>query len=148
MSRYLPDVNVWVALTLKGHVHHTAALDWFNAIEKERSIAFCRQTQAGLLRLLTTHAVMAAHRLPAFSNADAWKILMSWTGQPTVFFADEPVDLEERWRSLAAIRSASPKIWMDTYLAAFTSCSGFRMVTNDRAFLQFKGMDTMVLGHS
>lgn len=146
MSSYLPDVNVWLALTLKGHVHHAVALDWFNACDKEGSIAFCRQTQTGLLRLLTTQAVMAAHRLPPFSNAEAWKIMMSWTGQPAVFFANEPIDLEEKWRSLAAIRSPSPKVWMDAYLAAFTCCSGLRMVTNDKAFRRFKGVDTIILG--
>lgn len=148
MSGCLPDVNVWLALTLKGHIHHSIALDWFNECDQADSIAFCRQTQTGLLRLLTTQAVMAAHRLPPFSNAEAWKILKNWTAQPAVFFADEPIDLEEKWRSFAAIRSASPKIWMDAYLAAFAYCQDLRMVTNDKAFLQFKGINTMVLGSS
>lgn len=146
MKACLPDVNVWLALTLKGHVHHTSAMEWYYEQSREHSIAFCRQTQTGLFRLLTTAAVMAPHRLPAFTNKEAWRIQQNWALQPEVHFADEPAGLEQEWHSLGAIRHASPKLWMDAYLAAFSSCAGFQMVTTDKAFRQFKGVEVLVIG--
>jgi len=47
----LPDVNVWIALAAEGHVHHVPAREWFPA-QPDASIAYCRITQMGLLRLL------------------------------------------------------------------------------------------------
>jgi predicted nucleic acid-binding protein len=48
----LPDVNIWIALAAEDHVHHVPARDWF-AAQPAASVAFCRITQMGLLRLLT-----------------------------------------------------------------------------------------------
>ena len=42
--------------------------------------------------------------------------------------------------------TASPKLWMDAYLAAFALTGGYRMVTTDTAFRQFQGLDVLVLG--
>jgi predicted nucleic acid-binding protein len=53
-----PDINVWVALTYEGHVHHTAAAAWFAELPSDLTLAFCRFTQLGLLRLLTSASVM------------------------------------------------------------------------------------------
>ena len=53
-----PDINVWVALTYEGHVHHAVAAAWFADLQSNATLAFCRFTQLGLLRLLTTTAVM------------------------------------------------------------------------------------------
>jgi predicted nucleic acid-binding protein len=52
-----PDINVWVALTYEGHVHHTTAATWFTELPPDVTLAFCRFTQLGLLRLLTTAVV-------------------------------------------------------------------------------------------
>ena len=52
-----PDINVWVALTYEGHVHHRTAATWFATLEPDAGLVFCRLTQLGLLRLLTTEAV-------------------------------------------------------------------------------------------
>jgi predicted nucleic acid-binding protein len=51
----LPDVNVWLALTIAEHVHHAPAKRWFESQEHEQ-IAFCRVTQMGFLRLPQTRA--------------------------------------------------------------------------------------------
>lgn len=40
---------------------------------------------------------------------------------------------------------ASPKVVMDAYLAAFAVAGGYRLVTLDRAFVQFKGLEQDVL---
>lgn len=36
---------------------------------------------------------------------------------------------------------------MDTYLAAFAVCSGFQLITADKAFTQFKGLDVQLDVH-
>ena len=60
-------------------------------------------------------------------------------------FANEPEGVEETWKALAIRDTHSPKLWMNAYLAAFAVCSGFQMVTTDRAFSQFSGLDVLVL---
>ena len=41
--------------------------------------------------------------------------------------------------------AASPKLWMDAYLAAFAVVGGFKLVTSDKAFKQFKGLNLQLL---
>jgi len=62
------------------------------------------------------------------------------------FPGQEPAGLESRWEQLALRDEASPKLWMDAYLAAFAAAGGFRMVTTDAAFAQFTGIDVELLG--
>jgi predicted nucleic acid-binding protein len=64
-----PDVNVRLALLTVDHVHHTAAKRWWEQ-DTSRVIVFCRLTQMGVLRLLTTSAVMNGK--PLSMNGD-WK---------------------------------------------------------------------------
>ena len=45
-----PDINVWVALTYEGHVHHAIAAEWFRTLPPDATLVFCRFTQIGLLR--------------------------------------------------------------------------------------------------
>jgi predicted nucleic acid-binding protein len=46
----------------------------------------------------------------------------------------------------AARGTASPKLWMDAYIAAFALAGRYRMVTTDAAFRQFRGLNLLVLG--
>jgi predicted nucleic acid-binding protein len=48
----LPDINVLVALSYGAHVHHTAALAWPDAVQKDGDIILCRLSQLGLLWLI------------------------------------------------------------------------------------------------
>src|SRR5947208_13651925 len=57
MSSYCPDVNVWIALTYRGHQHHLSANSWFATLDDETAY-FCRLTQLGFLRLLTLSQLM------------------------------------------------------------------------------------------
>ena len=63
-----------------------------------------------------------------------------------VFRSEEPAGLEALWRRFAVRGTASPKLWMDGYLAAFALAGGYRMVTTDTAFRQFAGLDLELLG--
>jgi toxin-antitoxin system PIN domain toxin len=128
---YFPDINVWIALTYEGHVHHRVARAWFDTLGGGVRLFFCRITQLGLLRLLSAEAVMG--RDEAMSQSEAWETYDSWLGDYRVDFLDEPVALEPAFRSLTRLRHPAPKDWADSYLASFGSTSQLTVVTFDRA---------------
>ena len=71
-SFLFPDINVWVALSHGGHVHHNVAHDWFGSLDPDVRFHFCRFTQLGLLRLLAAEAVMGDDVL---KQPQAWACL-------------------------------------------------------------------------
>lgn len=48
-------------------------------------------------------------------------------------------------KPLALRDTASPKLWMDAWLAAFAICAGLQLVTFDRGFAQFAGLELLLL---
>ena len=74
-SFLFPDVNVWIALTYGGHVHHKVARTWFEEVNMEARVCFCRFTQISLLRLLTTRAVMGTDEV--MTQTQAWQALIA-----------------------------------------------------------------------
>lgn len=141
----LPDVNIWLALTLSGHSHHEAARAWLDGQEAANSIFFCRATQQGLVRLLTTKEVMTWYEIPPLTNREAWAVVGSFMQDDRISFAQEPLGVEEVWKRLAIRNTPSPKLWMDAWLAAFALCAGYQMVTTDKAFKQFEGLQLRLL---
>lgn len=130
-SFLFPDINVWVALSHAGHVHHLVASDWFDSLETDVRFGFCRLTQLGLLRLLTAEAVMGDDVL---SQSAAWDVYDRWLKDDRVVMLEDPPGLDRRFRALTRSRRASPKAWADAYLAAFAEQSQVTLVTFDRAF--------------
>ncbi|MGA6981636.1 MAG: TA system VapC family ribonuclease toxin [Candidatus Sulfotelmatobacter sp.] len=130
-SFLFPDVNVWIALSYAGHIHHLTAKTWFLEVDMDQRLCFCRFTQLGLLRLLTTEAVMGGDEV--MTQAQAWATYDTWFTDSRVFFLEEPANIEEEFRALSGQHSASPKTWSDSYLAAFASVSDLRLVTFDRS---------------
>src|SRR5436853_5302264 len=45
-TSYLPDLNVWLALTWASHLHAKVAAGWFDSLDNDE-IQFCRFTQVG-----------------------------------------------------------------------------------------------------
>ncbi len=128
MSSCLPDVNVWFALAVKEHSHHIPAVNWWE--EWAEAVVFCRFTQMGLLRLLTSSTMMLGRPL----NMDsAWSTYDAITSDTRVSFEREPDSLDPAFRRLSASRMVSPKLWMDFYLQAFAETSASTLVTFDRA---------------
>lgn len=142
MLSLFPDLNVWVALAWAGHVHHTRARAWLQTVG-DSPIYFCRLTQLGLLRLLTTTAVMGAD---VQTQAGAWvlhdRVLAA---DSRVRLLDEPSGLETALRALTQSGTASPKHWADAYLEAFAQASGLTIVTLDQAFATRGRAATIVL---
>jgi len=136
----LPDVNIWLALALSGHSHHQAAVAWLDGQDEPNGILFCRATQQGFVRLLTTAGVLACYGLPPLANREAWEVLDSFLEDDRVAFAHEPAGIEQQWKIMAIRDTDSPKLWMDAWLAAFAMGLGCEMVTTDKAFKQFEGL--------
>ena len=137
-----PDINVWVALTYEGHTHHSNAGEWFATLSTDATLAFCRFTQLGLLRLLTASAVM---RDEVMTQPQAWAAYDRWQHDPRVEFVDEPAELETRFRALTRLRQPATKDWADSYLAAFATVGQLTLVTFDRG-LRSKAKSAILLG--
>jgi toxin-antitoxin system PIN domain toxin len=136
-----PDINVWVALTYEGHAHHQTAAAWFATLKPDVSLVFCRLTQLGLLRLLTTEAVMGDE---VMTQPQAWAAYDRWQQDPRVELADEPTEIEARFRALTRLRQPATKDWADAYLAAFATVGQLTLVTFDRG-LRAKTRSIIVL---
>lgn len=121
-------MNVWLALASVEHIHSEVARRWW--AKEEGTIAFCRLSQLGLLRLVTTAAAMDNKPV---TLSEAWRIYDRFFEDDRVALVSEPADTERRFRAKAQGRAASPKIWADAWLLAFTEEAGGRLVTFDKA---------------
>jgi toxin-antitoxin system PIN domain toxin len=121
---------VWIALTFRGHVHHAAARAWLNSEPDDSELCFCRLTQLGFLRLLTTPAVMGKMVL---SQAEAWDLYDDWLENGHAAYVEEPPAIELTFRSLSGSGQVAPKDWADSYVSAFAQVSGLRLVTFDQS---------------
>jgi toxin-antitoxin system PIN domain toxin len=137
-----PDVNVWLALTHRRHIHHRIAADWFQ--ERDETVYFCRFTQLALLRLLTNEQVMGED---VRSQQEAWQAYRVWFEDNRIEFHREPEspEFETILREFSSRGRRSPKLWADAYLAAFAKVSGLTLVTFDRAFRALSAISATVL---
>ena len=138
---YLPDVNLWIALTVAENVHHKPALDWIEDAADD-TIAFCRVTQMGFLRLLTNSRVMAEDVLTA---DQAWRSMERIRRNDRVIFASEPPGVEQSWRGMTTSQKTGANFWTDAYLAAFAQVTGYTLVTFDRSFGKHKKLAVRIL---
>jgi toxin-antitoxin system PIN domain toxin len=129
-SSFLPDINVWVALHYEAHRHHATAVKWFRSLDASASLAFCRHTQIGLFRLLTTDSVM--HGAP-LTHKQCWGIYAQWMDGGRALLHAEPSALENEFQRLTSVDAPSPKTWADAYLVAFAESANLTLVTFDRA---------------
>lgn len=142
------DTSVWIAWYFQPHPHHPLAADLMGARSASDSAWLCRATEQSWLRLATTAAVCRAFSSPVLTNVQATAALATWRAQPRVRCLDaEPEGTRELWLELAAIPSASPKIWMNAYLAAFAIRAGIPFATLDADFRRFEaaGLDLHLL---
>lgn len=129
-SSIFPDVNVWLALAYPGHVHHHAASGWFAGLDEDITFVFCRHTQLGFFRLMTTEAVLGRD---VRTQRQCWEIYDRWIDPGKAILAAEPWSLEASLRLRTNGESASPKTWANAYLAAFAESAHLTLVTFDRA---------------
>ena len=128
---FLADVNVWLAIVSRRHVHVRLCCTWFDSL-RSRSVNFCRVTQMGLLRLLTNQSAMGKDVL---TSREAWCVYDVILSDERVSFSLEPFSLEPLWKELTDRARRTAKVWTDAYLAAFAETAGTQLVTLDRAIL-------------
>lgn len=133
--KLLCDSNVFLALTLAAHPHHTLAVAWIEALPEDGIAYFCRATQQAYLRLLTVEPMLKEEVRSNDEALEAWKTLRR--DSRIGFVTTEPAGLEVRWLALAGHSAPAPKRWMDAYLAAFAMCAKMRFVTFDAGFQRF-----------
>jgi toxin-antitoxin system PIN domain toxin len=136
----LPDVNVWLALAVQDHPHHTQALDYWRH-EAATRLWFCRVTMLGLVRLLTQPKLMGAGALDPRSALTAYE---RFAELPEVGLHIEPLACDEELRRI--LQPGLPRrLLTDAYLAAFALSASLRLVTFDRDFERFEGLNSLQL---
>lgn len=147
MPASLFDTSVWLAAIFKQHQFHSIARQALRQATASQSAVFCRATEQSVLRLMSTAGIAKSYGEPPLTNRGALQTLDALQALPQTSWQAEPPGIFEKWRQLAGLDSASPKVWMDAYLAAFAIQSGLRMVTIDKDFKNFEpqGLDLNVL---
>lgn len=142
MKRCLVDVNIWLALLAPRHVHHHVAKRWFESLQAEEA-GLCRVVQLALIRLLGNHAILGETTLSA---GDAWKTISHLLADERVTFVAEPSGIDSLLPELFRYPVPTGKLVVDAYLAAFAIAASRKMVTADRGFQQFRGLEVELLG--
>ena len=147
MPAALFDTNVWLAALFTTHPFHAQAQQALQNANASAPAVWCRATEQSFLRLATTPALLTAYGAQGMNNRDALHALDALQALPQVSTLDEAPGTLAQWRQLAARDTASPKVWMDAYLAAFAMAGGLRLVTLDRDFKQFapQGLNLLFL---
>jgi len=65
-----------------------------------------------------------------------WEKLM--LDERSAFLPMEPTELEAAYRSNIVARVATPKLWMDAFLAAWANTAGLAFVTFDAGFKSYQ----------
>lgn len=143
MQGALADLNVWLALAWRNHAFHGVAREWFFGCGE--SCCFCRVTQMGLLRLMTNRKILAGDVL---TQEQSWGVYRRLLGDPQVAFREEPGELELRWQTLSSRSSSATKRWTDDYLASFALTADLRLITFDRGFAAYEGLEVGIPGVS
>ena len=123
-------------------MHHATAAAWFAALSSDATLAFCRFTQLGLLRLLTAEAVMGDE---VMTQPQAWAAYDRWLQDTRVTLVDEPPEIETAFRVLTRLRQPATKAWADSFLAAFATAGQLTLVTFDRG-RRAKATSAVLLG--
>lgn len=108
---------------------------------------WCRSTQQSFLRLASTPALHKAYGAERMTNRDALVVLDTLQPFPYVALRDESSGVFALWCQMAGADTASPKVWMDAYLAVLAIAGGLTLVSLDRDFKNFvqRGLDLAML---
>ena len=136
----LLDVNAWVALVDKRHIHHTLAQAYWSQ-NGANQFAFCRTTMLGFLRLSTSTKAVVNPK----TNAEAWAIYQDFMALPNIQFLAEPVGLDAHFQALTTASALPHRMWTDAYLAAFALAGSHRLVSFDSDFSRFPSLDFLHL---
>lgn len=135
------DANVWLALVSQRHPDHHLVRRWADNLAV-REAGLCRTVQLTVTRLLGMRTVVGVEAMPA---GEAWLRLQELLDDERIEFLPEPLGIDTILPTLFRYREPTPNLVNDAYLAAFAIASGRRLVTRDRGFLEFRGLDVEIL---
>ena len=147
MPGSLFDTNVWIAAVFTPHAFHREAQQALQGSTSAHPAVFCRSTHQSFLRLVSTPAFVKTYGADAMTNHDALVVLEALLALPQVCERKEHPGVMALWHRLASLNTASPKVWMDAYLAAFALSGRLRLVTLDHDFKNYEtqGLDLLLL---
>jgi hypothetical protein len=131
VTAFLTDGNVLVALAVRDHVHHEAALDWFERDEPD--LATCPITEGTLVRFLIREGHAAA---------DAAAVLDAMRAQPWHRFWPDAIPLEAG----QLVGVIGHRQVTDAYLVALARHHGGRVATLDRGLAALHGDAAFLIG--
>jgi toxin-antitoxin system PIN domain toxin len=141
MKRCLADVNVLLPLLVRHHEHHEMALSWFDGLQAGEAV-ICRFVQLALIRLLGNRTIMRDY---AVSASAAWALIEELLEDERLDFAAEPALVTSALPKLLMYPVPTNKLVGDAYLAAFSIAGSMRLVTVDKGFEQFRGLELELL---
>lgn len=147
MPGSLFDTSVWLAAVFPTHPFHPLARQCLQQATPAEPAVFCRATQQSFLRLASTPTLLKAYGATGLTNRDAVIALGALMALQQVCELDEPPGTFALWQHIAARDTASPKVWMDAYLAAFAISGGLRLASLDQDFRNFttRGLELNLL---
>ena len=140
-SADLPDLNVWLALVCPEHRHHDAAVHYWERQAADQ-VLFCTVTALGLVRLLCQPKLMGT---AVRSSAEASALLEALCQQPGVQLAAPEHDGWEVFHQLLRSAELPVRLCTDAHLAALAIANGWRLVSFDRDFERFEGLERLPL---
>ena len=135
------DVGVWIALNVPTHADHERANRYWSE-EAKPYVALCRTSALGFVRLLCQKTGEAVTPL---TLDQAWKAYLEVRAKRHVVFLEEPQVIEDALANLIGPSTVPARLWTDAYLAAFAISAGLRLVTFDKDFERFPGLDLLRL---
>ena len=140
-SADLPDLNVWLALAWPDHIHHQHAVHYWEQQAAEQ-VLFSTVTELGLVRLVCQPKLMGK----AVRNAaEASALLEAFCKQPGVTLAEPEHQGWEVFHQLLRGGEIPARLCTDTHLAALAIANGWRLVSFDRDFERFAGLQRLPL---
>jgi len=137
----LPDLNVWLALVWPDHSHHLVALKYWEH-QASAQVLFSTVTALGLVRLVCQPKLMgAAVKTPQEASA----LLEALCQQPGVSLAAAEQGGWEMFHHLLRQGNLPARLCTDAHLAALAMANGWRLVSFDRDFERFVGLERLLL---
>jgi toxin-antitoxin system PIN domain toxin len=137
----LPDLNVWLALTWPAHLRHQHAVQYWEQQAADQ-VLFCTVTALGLVRLVCQPKLMGT----AVRNvAEASSLLEALYQQPGVRLAKPEHNGWEVFHQLLRGGAIPARLCTDAHLAALAIANGWRLVSFDRDFERFAGLERLLL---
>lgn len=135
------DINVWIALSNADHPHNARAKKYFES-EAATRICFCRVSAMGLVRIASQPNVVGHSPL---TPQDSWALYERWRDRQDVVMVADPTNLDAILSRWVVSGIVTAKHWTDAYLAAVAVGHSLRLVTFDRDYDRFPGLNVLLL---